>query len=124
MAQMRADMDAMAASIATIRSELPEYHAMVHEAQSAFQRRTTERLQALEDIMSLEQEPRPKQKNQGDILRALLAANNGMYASAKDVRRKMGLNEVQFSQLLKVSKGFVEVKENPRDRRQKLLKIK
>jgi DNA-binding transcriptional regulator YiaG len=121
--QMRSDMDVLAASIATIRSDLPEFHAPLHEALSAFQTRTKERLSSLEDIMSLPETPRPKQRDQTDILRALLSAQNGKFVPAEDIRHKMGLNKVQFSQLLRVSKSFIEEKKNPLDGRRKLVKI-
>jgi chromosome segregation ATPase len=82
------------------------------------------RITALEDLMTLPAQPRPKQRDQGDILRLLLASGNGEFVPAKIIRRKMGLSDVQFSQLLKVSKSWLEIKEYSLDRRQKLLKIK
>src|SRR5512137_2094195 len=51
-------------------------------------------------IAKLEQrEPRPLQKDRGEILRALLAANNGKML-AKDARQKMHLRKDIFSKLL------------------------
>jgi uncharacterized membrane protein len=56
-----------------------------------------------------DREPQPLQKDRGDILRALLAANGGKML-AKDARQKMHLSETRFSLLLSSLKDYIEVK--------------
>jgi hypothetical protein len=51
--------------------------------------------------------PTPSQKDRGDILRALLAANGGKMP-VKEARRKMHLSKAQFSQLLASVDGGIE----------------
>jgi len=53
--------------------------------------------------------PQPLQKDRADILRALLAANNGKML-AKDARQKMHLSRSAFSQLIATMKDNIEVK--------------
>jgi uncharacterized membrane protein len=61
-------------------------------------------------ISKLEQrEPQPLQKDRGEILRALLAANGGKML-AKEARQKMRLSKSLFSQLLATMKNNIEVK--------------
>jgi uncharacterized membrane protein len=54
-------------------------------------------------------EPQPLQKDRGDILRALLAANGGKML-ATDARKKMHLSRSRFSELLATVKDEIEVK--------------
>jgi uncharacterized membrane protein len=54
-------------------------------------------------------EPQPLQKDRGEILRALIAANGGKML-AKEGRKKMHLSESRFSELLTTMKGEIEVK--------------
>jgi hypothetical protein len=68
-------------------------------------------------------DPTPSQKDQGDILRALLAANNGKML-VKDARHKMHLSKAQFSQLLASMDGSIETKAYHLDGRQKVLVLK
>ena len=67
--------------------------------------------------------PQPLQKDRGEILRALLAANGGKML-AKDARQKMRLDEATFSRLLEVSQDHIEKKSYHFDRRQSILIIK
>lgn len=63
-------------------------------------------------IAKLEQrEPQPLQRDRGDILKALLAANGGKML-AKDARKKMRLPKNTFSALIKTMKesSDIEVK--------------
>jgi len=68
----------------------------------------------------LDPEPQPKQKDQGEILRLLLAQNNGKMLKA-DARHKMGLSKSQFSDLLSTMSGLVESKPLRSDRRSHVL---
>ncbi|HOV83137.1 MAG TPA: hypothetical protein PLQ01_10755 [Methanothrix sp.] len=67
-------------------------------------------------------EPQPTQKDRAEILRALLAANNGKML-AKDARKKMRLSAYAFSKLLKVC-DFIDRKSYHLDRRQDILILK
>ena len=54
-------------------------------------------------------EAQPLQKDRGEILRALLAANGGKMLST-DARKKMHLSRSRFSELLTTAKDEIEVK--------------
>jgi len=54
-------------------------------------------------------EPQPLQRDRGEILRALLAANGGKML-AKEARQKMLLKPWFFSRLLTSRKDFIEVR--------------
>ncbi|OPY54678.1 MAG: hypothetical protein A4E48_00257 [Methanosaeta sp. PtaU1.Bin060] len=123
-AQMRRDMDILMAGMAEVKAEIPEYHQQIHETLSLRCQTIARRMDSMEDILALPEIPKPRQSDQRDVLRALLAQNsNGKWIPAKAIRQKMNMGKDEFSRLLKISKDFVEVKENPRDRREKLLKI-
>jgi uncharacterized coiled-coil protein SlyX len=64
----------------------------------------------------------PKQMDRANMLRLLLAANNGKML-AKDARHRLGLSESQFSQLLKTLKGLVEVRPFHQDGRQNVITL-
>ena len=68
-------------------------------------------------------DPTPSQEDRGDILRALLAANNGKML-VTEARQKMHLSPSQFSQLLASTNGDLEIKPYHLDRRQKVLILK
>jgi hypothetical protein len=56
---------------------------------------------------AIAKKPQPTQKDRGEILRALLAANNGKML-AKDARQKMHLSKSRFSELLARMDGYIE----------------
>jgi hypothetical protein len=68
-------------------------------------------------------EAQPLQKDRGDILRALLAANSGKML-AKDARQKMHLSRSRFSELLAAMQGDIEVKPYYLNKRQNVLVLK
>ncbi len=76
-------------------------------------------------LAKLEKPPDPtsSQKDRGDILRALLAANSGKMPE-KEARQKMHLSKSQFSQLLVAMSESIEQKASRLDRRQKILILK
>jgi hypothetical protein len=82
----------------------------------AYDRRRLVKLEAPPD-------PTPSQKDRGEILRALLAANGGKMP-LKDARQKMHLSKAQFSQLLESMDGGIEQKPYHLDKRQKILMLK
>jgi len=75
-------------------------------------------------ISKLEQkEPQPLQKDRGEILRALLAANDGKML-AKEARQKMRLSEQLFSMLIASMEDYIEIKPLHSDKRKNLLILK
>ena len=82
----------------------------------AYDRQRLARLEASPD-------PTPSQKDRGEILRALLAANGGKMPE-KEARQKMHLSKSQFSQLLAAMQGDIAAKPYHLDKRQKILQIK
>ena len=70
----------------------------------------SERAYDRQRIAKLERvDPQPLQKDRGEILRALVAANGGKML-AKEARKKMHLSRSRFSELLTTMKGELEVK--------------
>jgi DNA-binding transcriptional regulator YiaG len=124
MAQMRQDMDILMAGMAELKGMIPEDHPLIHEAISRKFQSLSERMDGLEDVLSLPASPKPRQIDQRDVLRALLAqTSDGKWVPANMIRQKMNLGKDEFSRLLKVSEGFVQIKKDPFDRRKMLLKI-
>lgn len=70
-----------------------------------------------------EVKPQPLQKDRGEILRALLAANGGKML-AKDARQKMRLSKELFSMLMASMDDYIEVKPLHSDKRKKVLVLK
>ena len=77
-----------------------------------------QRLAKLEKI-----ELQPLQRDRGEILRALIAANGGKML-AKDARQKMHLGKEQFSLLISRMGEYIEIKHFHQDKRQLVLIIK
>ena len=82
----------------------------------AYDRQRLARLEASPD-------PTPSQKDRGEILRALLAANGGKMPE-KEARQKMHLSKSQFSQLLAAMQDHIEVKPYHIDKRKKIIMLK
>jgi hypothetical protein len=68
-------------------------------------------------------EAQPMQKDRGDILRALLAANGGKML-AKDARQKMRMDKATFSLLLDTLKDDIGIKPLHTDKRKLILMLK
>jgi hypothetical protein len=68
-------------------------------------------------------EPQPLQKDRGEILRALLAANGGKML-AKDARQKMHLTKQTFSMLIASMNEYIEIKPLHSDKRKDVLMLK
>ena len=77
-----------------------------------------QRLTKLEKV-----DPRPLQRDRGDILRALIAANGGRML-AKDARQKMHLSKELFSMLIASMSDYIEIKPLRSDKRRKVLSLK
>jgi len=63
----------------------------------------------------------PKQRNQGDILRALLATTANGKMLQNTARAKMGISKSAFSRLLHTIEGSVKYEPYHKDRRQNVL---
>ena len=75
-------------------------------------------------LASLEQSHiQPLQKDRGEILRALIAANGGKML-AKDARQKMHLSRSRFSELLASMDGDIELKPFHLRKNQKVIVLK
>ena len=68
-------------------------------------------------------EPQPLQKDRGEILRALIAANGGKML-AKDARQKMHLTKPLFSMLIATMGDHLEIKPLHSDKRKNVLVLK
>ena len=68
-------------------------------------------------------EPQPLQKDRGEILRALIAANGGKML-AKDARAKMHLSKELFSMLLASMKDYIDIRPLHSDKRKSVIYIK
>ena len=68
-------------------------------------------------------EPQPMQRDRGEILRALLAANSGKML-AKDARQKMHLSKPLFSMLIASMGDYLEIKPMHSDKRKIVLLLK
>ena len=65
----------------------------------------------------------PLQRDRGEILRALLAANGGKML-AKDARQKMHLGKEQFSLLISKMSEYIEAKPLHSDNRKRILVLR
>ncbi len=72
---------------------------------------------------AVKKEPQPLQRDRGDILKALLAANGGKML-AKDARQKMHISRSHFSELLTTMQGNIEVKPYHLRKNQRVLVLK
>jgi hypothetical protein len=71
----------------------------------------------------IHKKPQPMQKDRGEILRALIAANSGKML-AKEARQKMHLSRSQFSMLLATMKDDIEVKPYQHKKNQKVIVLR
>lgn len=92
------DLSMILSEIKTTRAELDALREDVARERAIDRRRIT----ALE-----REEPQPLQKDRGEILRSLLAANGGKML-AKEARKRMHLSESRFSELLKSMDDTIE----------------
>ena len=72
---------------------------------------------------AIKKEPQPLQKDRGEILRALIAANGGKML-AKEARQKMHLNEPRFSELLAKTRDYIDTKPYHLNKSAKILILK
>ena len=79
-------------------------------------------LQLINDLRK-DKEPQPLQKDRGEILRALLAANGGKML-AKDARQKMHLDRATFSRLVSTMIDSIDIEPYHLKRNQNILILK
>jgi len=106
----------LAAILTEIKSLREEFELFREEA-GLERARDRKRITALESI-----EPQPKQKDRGELLKALLVANGGKMF-AKDARQKMGLPKNLFSMLLKSQANSIKVRPFHLDKMRMILEI-
>jgi len=115
-----------------------EYKAIIEEVQSlrdqmkALESRQDEDIERLGRDIAFDRQrlarlekvkPQPLQKDRAEILRALLAANNGKML-AKDARQKMHLADYAFSRLVKSMESDIGSKPYHLNGSQKILYLK
>jgi uncharacterized membrane protein len=109
-------------SILEARDE--EVRALKGELETLEESTARERAYDRQRISKLEQkEPQPLQKDRGEILRALIAANGGKML-AKDARKMMRLSKQTFSMLLASMSEYIETKPLHSDKRKDVLILK
>lgn len=107
--------------------ERDAHHLAVQDLEELNVLRALEIGQDRQRLAALEVPPaphvQPKQRNQGDILRALLAATGRGKMLQSTARRKMGISKSAFSRLLHTLEGTVKNEVYHRDRRQNVLTL-
>jgi len=73
--------------------------------------------------ITLQPDPQPAQRDRGDVLKALIAANDGKLLS-KTAREKMHLDAPTFSKLVDSMPQDIEQKPFYKDKRQKILVLR
>ena len=113
--RLKVQIESQDRRITEIAAQLDEdYERLARDI--AYDRQRLARLEASSD-------PTPSQKDRGEILRALLAANGGKMPE-KEARQKMHLSKSQFSQLLAAMQDHIEVKPYSIDKRKKIIMLK
>ena len=98
--------------------------ALKRELEASQEHVAQERAYDRQRIARLEhKEPQPLQKDRGEILRALIAANGGKML-AKDARQKMRMDKATFSRLLDTLKDYIDIKPFHQDKRRLVLMLK
>ena len=98
--QLKAIVVSQADELAALKATVNQYND-ARCSEIAFDRKRIAKLE--------QKEPQPLQRDRGEILRALIAANGGKML-AKDARQKMHLSETRFSLLVNSMKDYIEVR--------------
>ena len=108
------DLAAILSEIKATRTELDALREEVAKERAIDRRR----------IVVLErEEPQPLQKDRGEVLRALLAANGGKML-AKEARKRMHLSKARFSIILSTLADEIDSRPYHLDKRQLVLSLK
>jgi TolA-binding protein len=119
--QLLAELQSLRSEVQELREENQDLEDRIKELEDLTAR---ERALDRQRLANLEhKEPQPMQKDRGEILRALIAANGGKML-AKEARQKMRLSQQLFSMLLKSMDGYIEIKSSHHDKRKNLLILK
>jgi hypothetical protein len=102
--QLREEVQALQIENQNLRAEIIAQDQAI-EALALDIARDRKRLTALEALS----EPQPLQKDRGEILRALIAANDGKML-ATEARKMMRLSRTVFSRLLDTQEDYIEIK--------------
>ncbi len=78
--------------------------------------------QRLVKLEQIQDKPQPRQLNQSEVLRALLAANGGKMLQSEAIK-KMNITKSDFSRLLRSMKNDIKSKPYYKDRRKNLLEL-
>jgi hypothetical protein len=106
-----------------VEDRTQEIQALKRDLESLQEENALERARDRQRIAKLEhEEPRPLQKDRGEVLKALIAAHGGKML-AKDARQKMRLSKQLFSMLLATMED-IEAKPLHSDNRKKLLVLR
>ena len=115
-AQLREEIDQDRQDIAALRLKT----ASLEKDRDTLSENQLIQLRLINDLRAVtKKDAQPLQKDRGEILRALIAANGGKML-AKEARQKMRLDKVLFSQLLAKAED-IEIRPYKMDKRQKLL---
>jgi len=107
-----------------VQNLLAENMALKRELEAFQEHVAQERAFDRQRLARLEhKEPQPLQKDRGEILRALIAANGGKML-ATDARKKMHLTKPLFSMLLASMGDDVDIKPLHSDKRKRVLTLK
>lgn len=109
--------------LSSVLAELQDLKQKVEELKQDQSTLSDNQFIQLRLINSLRKEPQPLQRDRGEILRALLAANGGKML-ARDARKKMHLDRASFSRLLTTMKDYIEAKPYHLNKSWKVLVLK
>lgn len=107
----------------TIVQEISSLRTEIEYLQEKFARDIAEDRKRITAIEHRQDAPEPRQINQAEVLRALLAANGGKMLQSV-AREKMGIPKERFSELLATMKDEIHIKEYYKDRRKNILELK
>ncbi len=115
------EIESLRAEVAMLREQIEVLRALQDGYYERFSGDILDHGQRLKKLEIVE--PQPLQRDRGDLLRALLAANGGKML-AKDARQKMHLSRSVFSQLLSTARDEIEVRPYHLKKNQKVLLLK
>jgi len=113
----------VASSLSPLRADLEALQSEVEANHDHLLREVAmdrQRLARLEHGLA---DPKPCERDRGELLRALLAANGGKMLES-EARKKMRLSPARFSELLVTLREFVEVRQYHLDKRKNVLVLK
>ncbi len=107
--------------VATVQ-EISSLRQEIEYLQEKYARDIAEDRSRITALESDHDKPEPRQLNQSEVLKALLAANNGKMLQT-EARKKMRLSKTEFSKLLSTMGGEIHIKHYYKDKRKNLLEL-